>query len=388
MNAFPLLYKDEQGSHKEMSREEQKRRLTRRRSSLLFYRQSHCLEREEDGHVAAADAVVVPNAPLLSESEDEDEDEEGDSQNPAANVNGKVGALNEGLDFICDDDYGVSPGYGDDDDDGEGDDLFAFGSPLTPGKPSLSGRASVTGAGVSSKIQWDSVFTDPLASASATSSSPSTTSARAGAGAGAGGVSVGRESLLPSVDWTQASFGYATLPSARTGGTVGALASQFTSLSLTLPNQQQLQGQGQGQQGYQQMRSSMNSWAGANHWKSKLSPATTTVSVTTGGAPGGKRKKKTEVEEETTGDTGKGSKAKGGKSKSSKVKFHFDFFENSESNDVTVAGSWKKSSKSRVDPRLLSESVLRKQRSRGSNGTRALLLLPEDQKIQVRDLYR
>jgi hypothetical protein len=356
MNAFPLLHTSASGGgHRHsLSKEEKKRRLTRRRSSLLMYRQS-LVPGDQD-----MDAPHLPPQ-LVSDDDDDDDGSGGDGDGDGD------GPLAEGLDFICNDDYGAGDdfggGGGGGDEDSTSDDLFTFASPLTPHKPSVSGAAPAT----SSKIQWESVFTDPLAPPSASAADPSPEEAQESS-----------QLLLPSVDWTQASYGYATLPSGQGDQSSQdlnslALATQFTSLSLSNTSLPVFAPSSA-------VSVVTNSWAGASHWKSKLSNAT--------------RRKK---EEETMAAPGVKGGAKGGKkAKEGKQKFHFDFDDAaaaagggggggvgvSELIDVTWESN-KKKSKSRLDPRLLSETILKKQRRNARD-----LLLPEDQKIERRDIYR
>lgn len=271
------------------SKEEQKRRQTRRRSSLLMYRQSFLAE----------ESPVNGDSDQASPEICSDDDDNGFSA----------------MDFICSNDYG-------DEDDNEVD--------MIPPAPQ------------SSKIQWDSVFTDPEKRKSTPQESDDI-----------GTTSVVQS--LPTVDWTQSSYGYATIQ--QSDQNVTSLSSQFTSLTLD--------GQSASNMPFNQ---STNAWAGANHWKSKLQT---------------KRKTDTSNDEKKV-ENKKTSK----RSTKAKFAFNFDDLESdvSEFIDVTWESSKKatgKAKSSRLDPRLQSDTILKKQQKNAKD-----LLLPEDQKIERRDLYR
>lgn len=292
----------------QQSSEEKRRRQTRRRSSLLIFQQSN--EQQLDGSSSLT--------PQLNDNDDDDDDDDA-GDNPF------------GMDFICNNDYGNQ-------DEEEVNDMERNPLSLQP-----------------SKIQWDSVF-DNLEKRNSVSQEINDF--------GASSVT----QMLPSVDWTQSSYGYATLPHENN---ILSLSSQFTSLNLQTSNHNNnsiipLP-----------FNQSTNAWAGANHWKSKLHLKRNHET----------KPLETEVKKTTTKRT-------------TKTKFSFNFMNlHSDISEYIDTITWESSKKkntkgkststsgsstsSRLDPRLLSETILKKQQKNAKD-----LLLPEDQKIERKDLYR
>jgi hypothetical protein len=311
-----------------------KRRLTTRgagrRSSMMIYRPSI-------GHVDASRGQETelsdPNSgPVIS-------DDEGDD-----------GLAMSGMDFMCDADYGA------DDDSDDGGDRLDLRLPVAL---SLQGEGS---AAPPSKIQWDSVFTDPKTERTSSSNDES--------------VRNSIVNLLPLNDWTQSSYGYAPpVQEVNNSTDTATLTSQFTSLNLQASTSSEIRATPFPHQ-------TANSWAGANHWKSKLSltrqRAVAATLASTKASSGGKVSKKVKVTE-------------GGKEeKEKKKKFCFDFenlsSEVSDQIDTTwenSGGGGKGTKSRRLDPRVLSQTVRQKMIKKARE-----LMLPEDMKRDRRDLYR
>lgn len=110
----------------------------------------------------------------------------------------------------------------------------------------------------------------------------------------------------------------------------------------------------------------INSWAGAKHWKSKLR-----VKLT----------KNNEDEEKVEAET-KVKETKEKKSRTSKKAIQFSFSDLSSDISEEIDTVWKPEGR-RQDPRIFSNAMIEKMKSKSGE-----LLLPEDKKIEMKDLCR